>query len=193
MDAECWQVRDVFGTLFFRQLKQADTIILNKIDLLKKDDIPGYLMEIHQEIPHAQVIPAVNCRIDPEVVWFKSEQQDAHKNASDESRHQHGNEIGPFRQYGKIYTDTDFVTFSFSESAPLDEPAFNQFVQDMPKELFRLKGTVHYGDRTMMVNSVGGKTEWGLWDGTAETRLAFVGWNIVPDVYLTKLKACIRH
>ena len=42
MDAECWTVRDVFGTLFFRQLKQADTIILNKTDLLEKDDIPRY-------------------------------------------------------------------------------------------------------------------------------------------------------
>lgn len=203
MDAECWTVRDVFGTLFFRQLKQADTIILNKTDLLEKDDIPRYLKEIHEVIPGSQVIPAVKCRIEPDVVWLKPETLDRGKNPSDPNRREiqpNDHEIFPYfdsktgtgRHQEKIYADRNFVTFSFSESSPLDETAFNRFVEEMPWELFRLKGMVNFGDRTLMINSVGGKTQWAPWEGASETRLAFVGWDIEPDEFLARMKACVK-
>jgi G3E family GTPase len=195
MDAECWEVRDVFGTLFFRQLKQADTIIFNKIDLLRKDDIPQYLNEIHRELPGTQVIPAINCRIEPEVVWLKPATPGAGNSAFDENRRElrrndhvifpyfdHKTGIGSHQE--KIYADKNFVTFSFSESSPVDETAFNRFIQELPYELFRLKGMVNFGNRTMMINSVGGRTEWSPWEGDSETRLAFIGWNIDPDEFL---------
>lgn len=204
MDAECWGVRDVFGTLFFRQLKQADTIIFNKIDLLRKDDIPQYLNEIHHEFPGSQVIPVVNCRIEPEVVWLKPAALDIVKNEFDGNRRElHRNNHGIFPYFDhktgsgshqeKIYADTNFVTFSFSESHPLNETAFNRFIQELPYELFRLKGMVNFGDRTMMINSVGGKTEWAPWEDFPETRLACVGWNIDPNIFIAKLKACILN
>ena len=205
MDAECWTVRDVFGTLFFRQLKQADTIILNKTDLLEKDDIPQYLKEIHEMIPGSQVIPAVKCRIEPDVVWLKSGTLDVGKNPSPGSRSEiRPDDLGIFpyfdsktgtgRYQEKIYADTNYVTFSFSESSPMDETAFNRFVEEMPWELFRLKGVVNFGDRTLMINSVGGKTQWEPWEGegTSETRLAFVGWDIEPDGFLARMKACVK-
>ena len=123
MDAECWTVRDVFGTLFFRQLNQADTIILNKTDLLEKDEIPRYLKEIHEVIPGSQVIPAVKCGIEPDVVWLKPGTLNRGKNPS------HGNprevqrddpgifpyfdsKTGTGRHQEKIYADTKFVTLS---------------------------------------------------------------------------------
>lgn len=203
MDAECWTVRDVFGTLFFRQLKQADTIILNKTDLLEKDDIPRYLKEIHEVIPGSQVIPAVKCGIEPDVVWLKSGTSDVVKNPSSGNRRDiQPNDLGIFpyfdsktgtgRHEEKIYADANFVTFSFSESSPLDEIAFNRFVEEMPWELFRLKGTVNFGDRTLMINAVGGKAQWAPWEGTSETRLAFVGWDIEPDKFLARMKACVK-
>jgi G3E family GTPase len=204
MDAECWEVRDVFGTLFFRQLKQADTIIFNKIDLLKKDDIPQYLNEIHRELPDSQVIPAVNCRIEPEVVWLTPATSGVGKNVSDENRRElhrnnHGifpyfdNKTGTGSHQEKISANTNFVTFSFSEFHPLNETAFNRFIRELPYELFRLKGMVNFGDRTLMINSVGGKTEWAAWEDFSETRLSCVGWDIDPDEFIAKLKACVLN
>ncbi len=204
MDAECWKVREVFGTLFYRQLKQADTIIFNKIDLLKKDDIPQCLNEIHNELPGSQVIPAVNCRIEPEIIWLKPSLSRMVKNTSDRNRRdRRSNHRGIFPYFDhktgtgghqeKIFADTNFVTFSFSESHPLNETAFNRFIRELPYELFRLKGMVNFGNRTMMINSVGGKTEWAPWEDDSETRLAFVGWNVDPDVFLARLKACVLN
>jgi len=204
MDAECWKVRDVFGTLFYRQLKQADTIIFNKIDLVAKEDIPEYLKEIHQMIPGSQVIPAVNCRVEPEIVWSRPVDQRGDENVpkrNSSGHRRHDQDIFPFYdhetgtgcQHETIFADADFVTFSFSESSPLDETGFNTFVQEMPWELFRLKGMVNFGDRTMTINSVGGKTQQAPWEGDSETRLAFVGWNVDPDEFLARLKACVRN
>lgn len=204
MDAQCWGVRDVFGTLFVRQLKQADTIILNKIDLLKKDDIPLYLNEIHNELPGPQVIPAVNCLVEPEVVWRKPADPGIGKPESGgNSRESHLNNHGIFPYFDhktgtgthkeKAYADTNFVTFSFSESSPLDEIAFNRFIHKLPHELFRLKGLVNFGHRTMMINSVGGKTEWESWEDNPETHLAFIGWNIDPDEILSELRTCVLN
>lgn len=204
MDAECWEVRDVFGTLFFRQLKQADTIIFNKIDLLKKDDIPQFLNEIHNEVPGSQIIPALNCQIEPEVIWLKHAEMDMAQNRLDENRRElQRNNYGIFSYFNhktgtgghqkKIYADMNFVTFSFSESKPVNETAFNRFIQELPYELFRLKGLVNFGDRTVMINSVGGKTEWVLWEDFSETRIACVGWDIDPNEYIAKLKACVLN
>ncbi len=128
MDAECWEVRDVFGTLFYRQLKQADTIIFNKIDLLPKDDVSRSLNEIHNELPGAQVIPAVNCQVEPEILWPKPAELDLQKMTVNENRRtgHHGNP-GIFPYYdgasgsgsdqAKMITDRDFVTFAFTEVA----------------------------------------------------------------------------
>lgn len=204
MDAECWGVRDVFGTLFFRQLKQADTIILNKIDLLNTEDIHKYLNEIHHEVPGTQIIPAVNCRIEPDIVWLKPASFDSDKNAFDGNHrnlHLNNHEILPYFDHNvgtgghheKIFSDTNFVTFSFSEIHPLSETAFNRFLEELPYELFRLKGIVNFGDRTMMINSVGGKAEWAPWKDLSETHLACVGWNVEPEEYIAKLKACILN
>lgn len=204
MDAECWGIRDVFGTLFFRQLKQADTIIFNKIDLLKKNDIPQYLNEIHHELPDSQVIPTVNCRIEPEVLWLKSAVSGTGKNTSEGNSHEpHRHDPGIFPYFDskaktgshqeKVFGDTNFVTFSFSESHPLNETAFKRFLQELPYELFRLKGIVNFGHRTRMINSAGGKTEWEPWDNSPETHLAFIGWNVDPDEFLAKLRACVLN
>ena len=202
MDSECWKVRDVFGTLFYRQLKQADTIILNKIDLLEKDEIPRFLEEIHQTIPNAQVIPAVDCKILPEMMWLRPVRRHIEQNMyitgggqfdcceQGDCRH-HGHETGTDQRPAETYADTDFVTFSFSESLPLDETAFRRFVEEMPWELFRMKGTVNLGDRTVLINAVGGKTEWAPWQEMSETRLAFVGWGINAAEFFAKLKACV--
>ena len=201
MDAECWQVRDVFGTLFYRQLKHADTIIFNKIDLLPKDAIAQYLAEIHQVVPDARVVPAVGCRVEPDIVWAPkqaatappaSRRDDGKPTPGDAGSGLKDRPLGPARADGLIYADATFVTFSFSESAPLEEAAFRRFVEQMPFELFRLKGTVNFGDRTVLINAVGGKTEWAPWPQAAQTRLAFVGWNIRPQAFLDQLKACVH-
>jgi G3E family GTPase len=135
------------------------------------------------------VVPTIHCGIDPETLWTPAQPkmaglkpieffQPSALNGSD-SHHSH-----PAKS-------VDFVMFSYRDSGILDEVRFKNFIHQLPWELFRVKGTVRFADRLEMLNFVGGKSEWFPWEGEAETRLAFIGWEINEEETLKELKACL--
>lgn len=199
LDADFWDVRENFGSLFFSQLETAHLILLNKIDLMDGDLVSTFLQEIHNEIIGSQVVPTIRCAIDPETLWsptkfiaaglqpmrlFKEFSIGAAGQGSEEAGHVDEN-------HSTSVAANNFITFSFQESRSLDEKRFKQFVTELPWELFRMKGPVQFADRLELVNLVGGRSEWSPWDGERQTRLAFIGWNIDPDQMLKKLESCL--
>jgi len=199
LDAEYWDIRENFGTLFFSQLETAHLILLNKIDLLDEDLVSTFLQEIHEEIIGSQVIPTIRCAIDPETFWspakvrafglqplrlFKKFSLGDAGQPSEDPGHADEN-------HSTSVAANNFITFSFRGSRSLDEIRFKRFVDQLPWELFRMKGPVQFTDRLEFVNLVGGKSEWLPWDGEPQTRLAFIGWNVDPAQMLEKLEACL--
>ena len=73
--------------------------------------------------------------------------------------------------------DNGFVTYSYVSSQSMDETCFKRFVQELPFDVFRMKGTVQFRDRTAVVNHVGGKCELLEQTRISQTRLTFIGWN----------------
>ncbi len=177
LDADYWEARENFGLLFYHQLHTANLILLNKADLAVPDDIPRYLDEMHAEIPNCQVIPTIQCNIDASVLWSPT--------------NDHDNRI--FERSNTIQTSaTSFITFSFHTKKQIYRLCFDKFIQKLPPELFRLKGTVCFESQTLLLNYVGGKAEWMSWGEASETRLVFIGWHIDPDVILNGLKMCVK-
>ena len=187
LDADYWEVRENFGSLFFSQLETAHLILLNKIDLLQGDLLSTFLQEIHDEIIGCQVVPTIRCAIDPEALWSPTESRAIGLQPLRSCK-----EFlpGDLRQPSEASAN-NFITFSFQESRSLDEKRFKQFVDQLPWEVFRMKGPVQFADRLELVNLVGGKSEWSPWEGEPQTRLAFIGWNIDPDQMLEKLAGCL--
>ncbi len=182
LDGDFWEAREVFGPLFYNQLEMAHLILLNKIDLLDKDQIPDFLKEIHEVIPDSQVVPTIHCRVDPETLWDKPKPKIFGIKPID------------FFQTGQrreSVAATSYESFSFQTSRQVDETRFKQFVDGLPFELFRMKGPVRFPDRTVMVNFVGGKIETLSWDDASHTQLAFIGWEIDGDQILSQLKQCM--
>jgi G3E family GTPase len=192
LDADFWEVRECLGTLFFSQLQDADLILLNKIDTIDHDRVPLILKELHETAPDSQVIPTIQCGIDPESLWTVGRRKDFG--------------LKPDRFFQIIAPDPGsagtnrqavaeekqhYVAFSFSHSAPLDEYCFKRFTEKLPWELFRMKGPVRFHDRTVLVNYAGGKCGWADWSGAQETRLAFVGWEVNGQETIGKLRNCI--
>jgi len=54
-----------------------------------------------------------------------------------------------------------------------------------------MKGPVRFKENTMLINFVGGRSEWVPWEGDEETRLAFIGWDVDAAATLKKLKECL--
>ncbi len=198
LDVDFWPAREHFGRLFYNQLETADLILLNKVDQVDAAEIPVYLKEIHDCLPDCRVVPTVRCVIDPETLWAPAtatrvmlkpmhlfrQASAAGAGATIESanvQHQDG---------AKSVRADNFVTFSFEKDQILDKSCFQQFIESLPYELFRMKGSVRFEDRTQFVNFVGGKYEWSAWEGQPGTRLAFIGWNIDAGPILDRLDRC---
>lgn len=184
LDALHWQSRHVFGSVFFHQLRRADLILLNKIDLLPEDQVEACLGAVQDAFPNARIVPAVRCAVDPDTLWAAGAAcptggmgKPAQPSPGD--REGHG-----------------FISFSFRATRPLDEDHFTRFVDHMPSGLFRMKGPVCFRDRTVMVNHVGGRTDYADWDRGGHTTLAFIGWDISQEQILRDLGQCVvrpRH
>ena len=198
LDADFWEARENFGRLFYSQLEMAHLILLNKVDQVDPAKIPLYLKEIHDIIPDCQVVPTVRCAIDPGVLWtattpkavtlhpmhlFRHFSVDGRGVAGAPESAAHQSLPGPVAA-------NRFVTVSFESDQVMEKGRFRHFVETLPWEVFRLKGSVRFADRTEFVNYVGGKGEWSEWDGEPGTRLAFIGWDVTPAELLDRLKRC---
>jgi G3E family GTPase len=177
LDADLWEARESFGQIFYNQLKTANLILLNKADLLDKASIPTCLKEIHEVFPDCQVVPTVRCCVDSEIFLTRTIPKKP--------------TLKPMHLFHDTSLSTDhFTTFSFKNSRIIDETHFKHFVDELPVEVFRMKGPVQFLDRTEIINFVGGKGEWSKWEGRPETKLAFIGWNITPAEILNRLQQC---
>jgi G3E family GTPase len=194
LDVELWEARECFGPVFFNQLQQAELILLNKIDVVDENKISQFLKEIHETIPPSQVVPTIHCKVDPEIVLAGRTKRlglagyDALNYHRQHDHGSNGNNLSVSEE-GKF----PYVTFSFRSRDALDETCFILFTENLPWELFRMKGPVRFRDRTVLVNYVGGKNEWSAWDGREETCLVFVGWNVSGDETIQSLKNCVRE
>jgi G3E family GTPase len=205
LDSECWKAREAFGTVFYKQLNMADLILLNKIDFLDKDEIRRILKEIHNTVAHCQVVPTIHCRIDPETIWLAPYRKDLELKRADftganlidhrpheGNHHRHDNQESRHHHHGAKTADANnYTAFSFQDPRVLDETCFKRFIENLPWELFRLKGSVRFQDRTALINFVGGKYDWDTWSGTPENRLTFIGWNVNREETIKRLKNCL--
>jgi len=67
--ADFWGARHVFGSVFKSQLKQANLVLLNKIDTIEKSTVPSVLKEIQKESTKGQIIPTLYGNVDPNILW----------------------------------------------------------------------------------------------------------------------------
>jgi G3E family GTPase len=199
LDADFWEGREHFGRLFYNQLETAHLILLNKVDQVDETIIPRYLKEIHDLIPDCQVVPTIRCGIDPATLWSPATPKGVmlkpmhlfrQVSLGDHGEH-HEPDHGEHGDHSESVRADNFVTFSFEDPRIMDKGRFHRFIEALPWEVFRMKGPVRFDDRTEIINFVGGKGEWSEWDGEAETRLAFIGWNVKPEEILERLGRCM--
>jgi len=195
LDADYWEAREAFGPLFYSQLGEADLILLNKIDTQDEDKIPHYMKEIHEVIPDTRVVPTIHCAVDPETLWTSEKRDgsgvDPEKFFPVASHHAEHDQEQVEEHHHDCEDHLLYVPFSFLSSEPLDEDCFRFFVDALPWEVFRMKGPVRFRDRTVMINYVGGKSDWEGWEGEEKTRLAFVGLKVSGDETIQKLQECV--
>jgi len=178
---DLWEGREYFGPLFYNQIKAAELLLFNKIDLVPEGEVAQALLEIREINRYCSIIPTFHCKIDPEVLWRPVVSADQ----------------GAESHFGHVHSDhgsadeAGYVTFSFEEKSPFKADCFRRFIADLPIELYRVKGFVLLEGRRYILNHVGGKTEWIPLEETGPTKLAFVGWQVNEEEVMEALDRCL--
>ena len=189
LDIRYWLGREIFGSFFMNQVSQADVVLLNKVDTVDEALVSQSLCEIHQAVPGIRVIPTLYSAVDPEVIWGDASQ--IHYPGCDHE-HRHGECLAlDLNGDGHPHNGHQFTDFAFVDPRALDEGRFKNFLEGLPWDLFRVKGPVRFPERTVLLNFVGGQSDWEPWPEGQGTRLAFVGWKINSKEMLESLEQCI--
>lgn len=181
LDADIWKGREYFGPVFHNQIKAAQVLLFNKVDLLPREDVSCGMEQIREVNPSCSILPTHHCRIDPEVLWSSPEPKTDPLDSfflSTPSQHGSAAELG-------------YVAFSFEDKRAFDGECFRRFIADMPLSLYRMKGFVCMDGKHFVINHVGGKTEWTESGVAGPTKLAFVGWQVDEPEVISQLRACV--
>jgi G3E family GTPase len=182
LDGDLWEGREYFGPLFYNQIKGADLLLFNKVDLLPAENIPRYLEEVKELNPYCTVVPTEHCAIEPQVLW---------QPVPSLVRTGEISLVPPAGEKPCNAEEMGYLAFAFEEDKPLREDCFRSFLKSMPAGLYRIKGYVLLDERRFFINHVGKKTEWIALDTHGPTTLAFVGWKIYESEIIGQLKACL--
>ena len=169
-----------FPTHFKKCLKASDIIVLNKTDLVSEVKIQEIHKFIRKSNPNSPIIESQNSKINPDLIfsWQKSKQK------NEEHEHDH-----------KDHIHNQFQSLAFETEKPLNPQKFISFLDNLPKNLFRMKGICYFGmkgyEQKYIVQLVG-KTidiyteEWK--DELPKTEFVLIGSEINKSEILTKLR-----
>lgn len=181
LDADLWPGRDNFGLVFFNQIKAADLILLNKVDLIEKGQVVSFMEEIQKINPNSLVIPTYYCKIDLDLL-LEGEEKEGFLHLDKLPRR---SDLGL-----KLEKPMGFMTFLFREEGCLSEACFKEFLSRVPPHIFRIKGKVRFLEGTFLLNHVGGRSQWKESEKATGSKMVFIGWDMDIEALKSDLAAC---
>lgn len=168
----------------------ADIIVLNKIDLVDKNDLALIKSTINKVNPNSIIIQTTEGRLNPGLLFdidvnISKPEQLSLTVGTENSKHDHLHD--------------NFDSISFSSKKPLSPKKFNRFIETLPSSVYRLKGIIYYGmkgfEQKIIIHKVGSHIsqsaeEWRN-DETPMSNLVAIGVDIKKQDILNKLKGCI--
>ena len=168
----------------------ADIIVLNKIDLVDKNDLVSIKSTINKINSNSIIIQTKEGRLNPGLLFdidlnTSKPEQLSLAVGTEHSKHDHLHD--------------NFDSISFSSKKPLSPKKFNHFIETLPSNVYRLKGIIYYGmkgfEQKIIIHKVGSHIsqsaeEWQN-DETPMSNLVAIGIDINKQDILNKLKVCI--
>ncbi|HJX15822.1 MAG TPA: GTP-binding protein [Candidatus Deferrimicrobiaceae bacterium] len=142
------------------QLRAADIVLINKIDLVTEADIEKVVAQIREFNPDVAVLKTVRCAADVRVLF--------------------GLAIENRIQSAPVYGEGTFGSFAYTTAAQLDEWRFREAVSHWPPSVFRAKGFVRFHERGCLFNYVAGRAEFEEFPAEG-TELIFIGSKVEKD------------
>jgi G3E family GTPase len=177
------------------QIKAADIILLNKIDLVKKTTIKSIKTKIKKRAPHARIIETTNSVV-PLPLILNVNQFDVNrfldkKGDWKEEDHEHD-------KFGNHIDEDGIISFMFKASKPMNMHKFQLFAQNLPESICRSKGIIYFkglGNKAIyqqVGRRIDVKTEQPWNKEKKQTQIVFIGQDFEPDKIKKQLKNCLE-
>ncbi len=157
------------------QLEMADLILLNKADLVKKQELAQVKRGIIELNSRAAIVECVRCQVAPEMVLGVG-------GAAEKKPKSHS---------GKEHDHSQNEFFSLDAPKANARKEFESFVKTLPSQIYRAKGFVKLIEgkkgsakektqgkpKLFLWNYVAGRSELEAWQGKEKAQLVFIGLN----------------
>jgi G3E family GTPase len=141
------------------QIRMADLILLNKVDLVP-EDIPGKLRNTLRDLnPAALIFESVRCQIDPGLIFGQGLEKGARKVPALNQIHEHRIE-----------------SFEVTPGGTISRTGFERLLSNLPAAIYRAKGFVRFEDGMHLWNYVAGRSELEAWPNEeVKSGIVFIG------------------
>jgi len=124
--------------VFKDQIRAADVILLNKIDLVEEMEIKEIENKLHTQNRCANIIKTINCSINPLVVTNSAQLSNTTNHISNEFNEETTN----FR----THLEDNLSSIKQNVNKKLDRKKFEKNLENIPKNILRVKGIVEFED-----------------------------------------------
>lgn len=182
--------------LVIQQIEFCDTVILNKIDEVTKEELSNVKDVLTALQPHAEIIETNYAKVDLSKIlstkkfdfekaatssgWYVELDKD-HEEEHEEHHHHHHDE-GETEEYG-------ITTFVYYRREPMDRQKFYEYIgKPWPKKIIRTKGITYFKDDKDMsymfeqAGTLKDLTEAGLWLAAESPKLQEEVLEANPDI-----------
>ncbi|AWV34177.1 CobW family GTP-binding protein [Paenibacillus odorifer] len=132
--------------LMQEQIRCASVLILNKTDRVSADEAEEITTVLRKWNSYAPIMPAVRCEIDTEELLRSAGGvlTDTQLEESDSESHVHEEALQPS---GGTHASHDHVmAYTHYFKRPVNSETFEQFVKELPRDVYRAKGIVTFND-----------------------------------------------
>ena len=152
------------------QIEIADIILLNKTDIIKKNQLILVENKIKSINNKATILKTIKCNININYLFGINAKKSVKKHEKHEIKESF---------------------FSFEADKKISREKFEKFVKSIPKDVYRAKGFVDTDKGSLLFNYVNGRYELEKFNAKG-TELVFIGENIkkYKDEIIKKLKIC---
>ena len=140
------------------QIEMADILIINKIDLVEPDKFVEVEEKLRDINDRAVFVKALHSKVPPMFLFGLNKE---HKDLVRNKKHEIENEV-----------------FAYESDATFSKDKFIDFINKLPKEIYRSKGFIKFADSTYIFNFVAGRSDLELFK-PEKTELVFIGKDIL--------------
>ncbi|MBI4163295.1 MAG: GTP-binding protein [Candidatus Aenigmarchaeota archaeon] len=154
VDADSFVRFPSIGRVGEAQIEVADVVLLNKTDLVNQKQVKEVEDKIRSINQKAHIFKTQNCDIDIDLL-FSLEIEHRTKKVHKKTEH------------------TKMETFTLDSKKKFTKESLEEFLKNIPKEVYRLKGFVNLEGKSVLVNYVAGM--WDLEEKQGDKKLVFIG------------------